>query len=83
MYVLVWAIMSGKMYVLVVPFPNGYACIGLGNDERKNVCLSSGYEQKMEKHSLERGLEPLTLWLTATRSSQLSYSSCLVRLIIS
>ena len=67
----------------IVPFPNGYVCIGLGYNEWKNVCLSSGYEQKMEKHSLERGLEPLTLWLTATRSSQLSYSSCLLKLIIS
>jgi hypothetical protein len=30
----------------------------------------------MEKtNSLEGGLEPPTLWLTATRSNQLSYSS--------
>lgn len=64
------------------PLPK-WLCIGLGYDERKNVCLSSGYEQEMEKHSLERGLEPLTLWLTATRSSQLSYSSWLLKLIIS
>ena len=27
--------------------------------------------------TLEGGLEPLTLWLTATRSKQLSYSSAL------
>ena len=30
---------------------------------------------KMKKVSLEGGLEPPTLWLTATRSNQLSYSS--------
>ena len=30
------------------------------------------------KGTLEEGLEPSTLWLTATRSNQLSYSSCLV-----
>ena len=32
-------------------------------------------ELKINQHSLEGGLEPPTLWLTATRSSQLSYSS--------
>jgi hypothetical protein len=30
---------------------------------------------KNEKITLEGGLEPPTLWLTATRSNQLSYSS--------
>ena len=34
----------------------------------KNLC-------KMGKKTLEGGLEPPTLWLTATRSNQLSYSS--------
>ena len=33
---------------------------------------------KQKKKSLEGGLEPPTLWLTATRSNQLSYSSWLM-----
>ena len=31
--------------------------------------------KKEKKKSLEEGVEPSTLWLTATRSNQLSYSS--------
>ncbi len=47
--------------------PNALNCQGrAGQEERKT---------KRKKFALEGGLEPPTLWLTATRSNQLSYSS--------
>ena len=38
--------------------------------------------EKREKQTLEGGVEPPTLWLTATRSNQLSYSSFCFKCII-
>ena len=39
-------------------------------------------KKKKKPQALEGGLEPPTLWLTATRSNQLSYSSYLVAFTI-
>ena len=44
--------------------------MAFGQNEKKKK------EEKKKHKSLEEGLEPSTLWLTATRSNQLSYSSC-------
>ena len=38
--------------------------------------------KKKKPQALEGGLEPPTLWLTATRSNQLSYSSYLLAFTI-
>ena len=49
----------------------------------KDTSLGFVVEEKKRKKiliPLEGGLEPPTLWLTATRSNQLSYSSLLIKL---
>ena len=47
---------------------------------KANENAKEGKEKKcyINKKTLEGGLEPPTLWLTATRSNQLSYSSLLM-----
>ena len=47
------------------------------------ILLKCSKKKKKKKKTLEGGLEPPTLWLTATRSSQLSYSSFLLRQSVS
>ena len=61
-------------------FPKIWAGKGEQKDEekmmgrkRRRIGLRGG--AKTRKKTLEGGLEPPTLWLTATRSNQLSYSS--------
>ena len=44
-------------------------------EQAPRKCQLFQFFEKFEK-ALEGGLEPPTLWLTATRSNQLSYSSC-------
>ena len=47
-------------------------------DDVYEICeaFMHAYEmERLRKDALEGGLEPPTLWLTATRSNQLSYSS--------
>lgn len=39
--------------------------------------------KKLKINTLEGGLEPPTLWLTATRSNQLSYSSIIIKIYLS
>ena len=46
--------------------------------EKLKIVLTDKIILKKGEKSLEEGLEPSTLWLTATRSSQLSYSSLLM-----
>lgn len=38
--------------------------------------VANGWGSMQRARALEGGVEPPTLWLTATRSNQLSYSSC-------
>jgi hypothetical protein len=53
------------------------------NEEFLEFLTNIKKKGKGEKRTLEGGLEPPTLWLTATRSNQLSYSSRCEQLLFS
>ena len=51
--------------------------LGITLSENKSAESKNKYKLAKHKKALEGGFEPPTLWLTATRSNQLSYSSFL------